>query len=96
QLNAIENLHNQNMTHRNIKPANILIGADGHLVLTGFASVDIPGFTGVCGGGEEGEDAVVMTPWYASPELLMGWENGPEVDLWALGVTVYEMLCGTV
>eukprot|EP01086_Lenisia_limosa_P002274 TRINITY_DN1501_c0_g2_i1.p1 TRINITY_DN1501_c0_g2~~TRINITY_DN1501_c0_g2_i1.p1 ORF type:complete len:389 (+),score=64.48 TRINITY_DN1501_c0_g2_i1:391-1557(+) len=85
---VLEYLHKHNVAYRDLKPENILIDCDGHLRLTdfGLCKEDLtPGqktFT-FCG-----------TPEYLAPELLNGKGHDVGVDWWALGVLIYEMLCG--
>lgn len=71
-----------------MKPENILLGADGHVVLTdyGLAKADVRDHDAartVCGTNE-----------YMAPEMLLRKGYGPAVDWWALGALVVEMLTG--
>lgn len=86
---AIEYLHGQGLVCRDLKPENVLITHDGHLVLTdmGFCKPVKPGertFT-TCG-----------TADYMAPEVMLFKGYDRMVDLWALGVFVFEMLAGYV
>lgn len=42
----------------------------------------------------ESNKAILGTPDYLAPELLLGIEHGPAVDWWALGICMFEWLCG--
>lgn len=83
--------HQQNIIHRDLKPANVLITEDGILKITDFGlakKLDDVGLT------ETG--AVVGTPSYLSPEQANGKSElmSPAVDVYALGVILYECLTG--
>jgi hypothetical protein len=74
--------------HRDIKPANIMITADGRVKLADFGIAHVVGGTRLTGSG------VIGTPAYMAPEQLQGLELTPAVDLWALGVTLYNAVAG--
>ena len=84
-LSAARNLH---IIHRDVKPANILLGNDGRVKLTDFGqakSVSTHSFA-------EGRDGTYayMAPEYFGSEVKTDHRS----DLWAVGVTLYEMLTG--
>lgn len=85
---ALEHVHSRGIAFRNIKPENLVLGADGYLKLVGFAfATSIPSgkrsYT-KCG-----------TLEYLAPEMMLSKGHDKAVDLWALGVLVYELLSGT-
>ena len=82
---ALSHLHESQIAYRDLKPENLLIGADGHLRLTdfGFAKkIEDRSYT-LCG-----------TPEYLAPEIIMDQGHNHGVDWWALGILMYEMLSG--
>ena len=83
--------HSHNVIHRDIKPANILIGKDGKVKISDFGIAKIFGSQGLTKTG-----ILVGTPWYTSPEQIVGKSIDFRTDLYSLGVTFYEVLTGRV
>lgn len=88
---ALRHAHEHNIVHRDIKPHNILMTADGTVKVTDFGiarAVTASGFT---------QTGVVMgSVQYFSPEQAKGLPVGPQSDLYSLGCILYEMLTGEV
>ncbi|WP_246267852.1 serine/threonine-protein kinase [Nonomuraea typhae] len=88
-LAALRAAHAAGILHRDVKPANVLLRADGSPVLTDFgiaALYDSPGLTAT------GE--LVGSPEYIAPERLRGQEGNPSSDLWSLGMLLYVAVEG--
>lgn len=85
--NALVYLHSKHVIHRDIKPENLLLGLRGELKIADFGwSVHAPQSrrTTLCG-----------TLDYLPPEMVEGKEHSEKVDLWSLGVLMYEFLVGS-
>jgi serine/threonine protein kinase len=84
----LEHLALRSIAYRDLKPENTLVDSDGYckMIDMGFAKV-ITGITGksytFCG-----------TPEYLAPEIILGTGHDQAVDYFALGVLIYEMICG--
>jgi serine/threonine protein kinase len=87
-LSILEAAHALGIVHRDIKPANIMITADGRVKLADFGIAHVVGGTRLTGSG------MIGTPAYMAPEQLQGLALTPAVDLWALGVTLYNAVAG--
>ena len=81
---AVGYAHRQLVVHCDIKPANVLVGADGRAMLLDFGIAQLPGQD------EAGSQA--LTPRYASPEQLAGKPAGPASDIYSLGRLLAELL----
>jgi len=90
-LEGLAAAHARGVVHRDLKPANILIDADGRALITDFGVARSLGATGLTQSG-----VLVGTPEYLSPEQARGGKVDARSDLYALGLIVYEMLCGEV
>src|SRR3954447_6073446 len=88
---ALQAAHEHGIIHRDLKPGNIFITTEGRVVVTDFGLARSA--RGAAAGAETGP-LVAGTPAYMSPEQLTGNEPSAAVDLYALGVVMYEMTTG--
>ncbi|TVR23763.1 MAG: serine/threonine protein kinase [Anaerolineaceae bacterium] len=87
---ALTYAHQQGVLHRDMKPSNILIGANGVPYLTDF------GLARIIQHGEStlSVDAMLGTPHYISPEQAQGAAIDARTDVYATGIILYELVCG--
>ena len=88
-LDALRAAHRAGVVHRDVKPGNVLIGADGRVVLTDFGLATVPGDPNVTRTG-----LVLGSPAYIAPERARDGTAGPAADLWSLGATLYAAVEG--
>jgi eukaryotic-like serine/threonine-protein kinase len=88
---ALQAAHMEQLVHRDVKPQNVLIDADGRAKVTDFGiarSLEGEGLT-LAG-------RVLGTTDYVSPEQALGQRVTPQSDIYSLGIVLYEMLTGEV
>ncbi|XP_047419169.1 serine/threonine-protein kinase SIK1 isoform X2 [Sciurus carolinensis] len=89
-LSAVEYCHNHHIVHRDLKTENLLLDSNMDIKLAdfGFGNFYNPGepLSTWCG-----------SPPYAAPEVFEGKEyEGPQLDIWSLGVVLYVLVCGSL
>jgi eukaryotic-like serine/threonine-protein kinase len=89
-LGALRFAHRNGIIHRDIKPHNVLVDAEGHLKVTDFGIAR----AGASQMTEEG--SIIGTAQYLSPEQARGTQVDQTSDLYSLGIVLYEMLTGQV
>ena len=89
---ALQYAHDQNIIHRDIKPENMLIGRHSELLLSDFG-ISVLSKTGRTS--LQSSYGTGGTAYYMSPEQFRGKPEKAS-DQYALGITVYEWLCGTL
>lgn len=90
-LSALEHAHRNGIVHRDIKPQNILVHADGHIKVADFGIARIANSSTLTKG-----DNVMGSVHYFSPEQAKGEGANATSDLYSTGVVLYEMLTGRV
>lgn len=88
-LGALRTAHAAGVLHRDVKPANVLIGDGDRVVLTDFGIATIEGDASVTQSG-----VLVGSPAYVAPERARGERATPASDLWALGATLFTAVEG--
>ena len=88
-ISAIKYLHTRNppIIHRDIKPENILLDQEGRCKLADFGWSNFDD-------GNKFRDTYCGTPEYLAPEMITKSGHNESVDIWALGVLIFEMLTG--
>jgi hypothetical protein len=88
-ISAIKYLHTRNppIIHRDIKPENILLDQDGRCKLADFGWSNFDD-------GRKNRETYCGTPEYLAPEMVTKSGHNESVDIWALGVLLFEMLTG--
>mmetsp|Transcript_3097 Transcript_3097/g.7206 ORF Transcript_3097/g.7206 Transcript_3097/m.7206 type:complete len:348 (-) Transcript_3097:39-1082(-) len=85
---AIEALWDRNIVYRDLKPENVMLDAQGYLKIIDF------GISKKLKDTESRTFTTVGTPHYMAPEVMRGRGYGIEVDLWSLGIMLFEFVCG--
>lgn len=86
---ALGYAHRQGIIHRDIKPDNIFILQDGNIKIADFGIAKMIRMSD-----RTHTDVIMGTPNYIAPEVIRGEPYDHRVDIFALGVTIYEMLAG--
>jgi serine/threonine-protein kinase len=87
---GLDAAHAAGLVHRDVKPANLVVGPGGQVKITDFGIAYAAGSVPTTRAG-----TMIGTPAYVSPEQVAGERPTPASDLYALGVVGYECLAGT-
>jgi formylglycine-generating enzyme required for sulfatase activity/tRNA A-37 threonylcarbamoyl transferase component Bud32 len=86
---ALDYAHARNVVHRDVKPSNILLDGEGNAYLVDFGIAKMTESTAHLTG-----SGIVGTPAYMAPEQSQPGPPLPSMDVYALGVTIFEMMTG--
>ncbi|MGN7191530.1 serine/threonine-protein kinase [Curtobacterium sp. MCBA15_004] len=93
-LDALAAAHAQDVTHRDVKPDNVLL-ADGWAPgATGLVRVSDFGIASVVADRERTTTGLLGTPQYMAPESISHGRSGPAADVYGAGIMLYELLAG--
>merc|ERR1712137_784876 len=87
-LLMLEALSERDIVYRDLKPENVMLDAQGYLKLIDFGSAKKLDSNGLR------TFTMVGTPHYMAPEVMRGKGYGTDVDVWALGVILFELVVG--
>jgi eukaryotic-like serine/threonine-protein kinase len=88
---GLEHAHGAGLVHRDVKPHNVLLTADGGVKIVDFGIARLLDETAITLSG-----SVLGTAAYLAPEQALGGDITPAADVYALGVVVFEMVAGRV
>src|SRR2546423_8011812 len=86
---ALDHAHGEGIVHRDVKPANVLLGRNGQVKLADLGIATAVEDTRITKSG-----TVMGTASYMAPEQLEGERSGPEADIYSLAVVAWEALSG--
>jgi len=89
-VNGMEAAHKSGIVHRDIKPQNIIISKDGKVKVTDFGIAKVSSNTTI------NSSQTMGSVHYISPEQARGGFLDARTDIYSMGVTIFEMLTGTV
>jgi serine/threonine protein kinase len=89
---ALDYAHSHGCIHCDVKPANMLLDGEGHVMLSDFGIAHLSKDGNASSPGRKNPDALMGTPDYISPEQAMGYALDGRSDIYSLGVTAFYLL----
>ena len=86
---GLKEAHENGVTHRDVKPANIMLTRKGRVKITDFGLAHLAGRSKLTKSG-----TTLGTPAYMSPEQALGEPTDRRSDVWGVGIVLYEMMAG--
>ena len=86
---GLKEAHENGVTHRDVKPANIMLTRKGRVKITDFGLAHLAGRSKLTKSG-----TTLGTPAYMSPEQALGEPTDRRSDVWGVGMVLYEMIAG--
>jgi len=86
-LTAINYLHERKFIYRDLKPENIIVIHNGYIKLIDFGTAKKI---------SDRTSTIIGTPHYMAPEVILGEGYSFQIDLWSIGICMYEFICGGV
>jgi len=87
---VLEELADRNIVYRDLKPENVMLDNQGYVKLIDF------GIAKKLDKSKSKTFTMIGTPHYMAPDIIKGHGYGTEVDIWSLGVMIYEFVCGNL
>ncbi|MGC2803731.1 MAG: protein kinase [Candidatus Acidiferrum sp.] len=84
---ALEFAHKNRVVHRDIKPGNVMVTSDGVVKVVDFGIARLVDFS------RTHTNMMIGTPAYMAPELFRKKKADERTDIWAVGITFYELIC---
>lgn len=89
---GMEYLHSKSIIYRDLKPENIMVNAHGHMFI-----IDLGTAKNLKKNKNAGRTfTIIGTPHYMAPEIIQGKGYSYSVDLWSIGICLYEFMAGGV
>jgi serine/threonine-protein kinase len=84
---ALEYAHKNRVVHRDIKPGNVMVNSEGAVKVVDFGIARLVDFS------RTHTNMMIGTPAYMAPELFKKQRANERTDIWAVGITCYELIC---